>query len=136
MTLCHLDDLVRWLSLTRARHLVRNRQDAFATLPAERRQELPVSAAKAGVSALLKATRPEEAMAALHDFIERRVAATSDGGEPMLAPQGKLRDYLCYHVFEEGKEELAQRLQELLPEEIRIGQAVELFVAMARKDLE
>ncbi len=139
LTLCHLDDLIRWLRLSRAVHLVRNRHDAFELLPPGTRLPLPPSAGDVA-ALLLRAARPGEALAALHGFIDRHVAAAAEakaeeGEEAETMAGRRLVDYLVYHLQEEGQDELAARLAETMPGDLLVGHAVELFVALVKKEV-
>ena len=89
--------------------------------------------------------RPDDALGALHGFIVGHVstavgAGGGGGGAGEEADQflaGRLRDYLSYHLEEEaGRPELAERLCAAVPEWVRVGQAVGLFVAVARRAME
>ncbi len=57
MQLCHLEDLICWLRVARARRLIQNRQDAFALFPAYAKEELSQKEATEAANAVMRAAR-------------------------------------------------------------------------------
>ncbi len=57
MQLYHLEDLICWLRVARARRLIQNRQDAFALFPAYAKEELSQKEATEAANAVMRAAR-------------------------------------------------------------------------------
>ncbi len=131
--LSQVDDLILWLRLTRAILLVGNRQDPFALLPTVARQELDKAVADTATTALKQATMPQEVLAALYYFIDDQIRGKKQEDVADLSVGG-LKDYLCYHLQEADQVDLADRLETALPEELRVGHATELFVAIVASE--
>ncbi len=108
---------------------MRNRMDPFSQLPVDARDKLEDASP---VNDLLRAVASDEALSALHNFITHRLSHYKGTDlEDMAA--GKLRDYLCYHLQEQDREELAEKLHRALSPDLRVSQAAELFIAVANK---